>query len=59
MTMKVTLPKPSLKKLCRLYRDGATLRELQDDYGYSLTTLLRILRSRNVKIRPRGRVAAA
>jgi uncharacterized protein YerC len=58
MTMKVTMTKPSRARIARLYREGATLRDLQEQYGHSLTTLLRILRSRRVKIRPRGRVPA-
>lgn len=55
----INLPPAEMARLVRLYRKGASTNALSKQFGISDYTILRILRTAKITIRPRGKVAIA
>lgn len=54
MTTMISMTKRSEQTLRTRYKEGWTVRDLAAEYDISVTTVLRLLRAKGVKIRPRG-----
>lgn len=55
MAARITFTAAQEKSICNRYTKGATLAELAEHYGCSNGTILRVLETNDVEIRPRGR----
>lgn len=50
----IDFTREQLLRMCRSYKAGASLHDLSDEYGISITAVAARLRANGVKLRPRG-----